>query len=326
MRRGRPSLSPQAPSHHPPALPEMLQATPDPQPLSLLTSSSTDRGEEEVQHSAQPGSVSAVGVAKQVAEGLPVQTSSSSPLAPTAVSVSVSVQDNPRSKSPASAVNAQGRPTLLPHSSLPHHASTASPEPLVPSVLMGLAAGQGRSGQPHSQPSPHSPSVLEHRSDTQASLMSHAPAGSSGPAEQPSALESSKTGHNQDPAHSEAAADYNLSSAISQQFESLPGHTPPGPTPGPKGRPPYRPPPMSQPKQEPKANTPGAEASTPGAEVSTSGASRQATQEGPGVTPSESHLRKLKADRLVSGTFDRLGQGSLGGDADAPEGNRLSDS
>lgn len=302
----------------------MLQAASERKPLSLLTSSSPGRGEEEVQHGAQPGGVSAADVAREVAESLPVQTSSSSPLGPTAVSVSVSVQDNPVSTS------AQGPPTLLPHSCLPHHTSTRSPEPLVPSLLRGLAAGQGRSGQPQSapggQPSPDSSSLLEHRSDTQASLMSHAPAGSSGPSGQPPAPHSPMTGHNQDPQHSEAAADYNLSSAISQQFKSLPGRTPPGPTHGPDHSPRNRPPPASQPKQESEASPPAPPLSQPKQEpeAGTPGAGVQATQGGPGVTPSEAHLRRLKADRLISGTFDRLGQGSLGGDADAPEDNRLS--
>ena len=70
MRRSCPSLRLERPSN-PPALPNILQATSDPKPLSLLTSSSTNSGkEEDLQRSAQPCGVSAAGVAKEVAEGL----------------------------------------------------------------------------------------------------------------------------------------------------------------------------------------------------------------------------------------------------------------
>lgn len=307
-------------------MPEVLQATIDSKSPSLLTASSTDRGEEEAEHAEQPGSVSAAAVAKEVAEGLLVPTSSSSQLEPTAVSVSVSVQDNPVGMSaaqPASAVNPQGRPTLLPHSSLPHLASTSSPGLLVPSVLRDLAAGHGPSSQPQgdsgSQRSPHSPTEVEHRGDTQATLTTCAPAGNSGLLEQQApALESATTRHHQDPPPSEAGLGdpgYNLSSAISQQFESLPGHTPPGPKHGPHHWPPNRHRPKPQPKPEPEAATPDI--------------GMQPAQDVPGIDPNLPLVRShasLMADRLISGSFDRLGQASLGSDAAASEAYRNSES
>ena len=325
-------------------MPETLQAITDLKPPSLLTSSSTKRAEEEVEHSVQPGSVSAADVAKEAA-GLPMQTSSSSQLGPTTVSVSVSVRDDPvgAPAQTATTVNPQGRPTLLPHSSLSHPASTSSPGLLVPSVLRDLAAGQGQSSQPKGGPgresSPCSPMDVEHRTnDTQAATISDAsgtthdaqissaqasgdmacPAGSSGQLEQAPALESALTGHNQDPPSSAAGVgdpNYNLKSAISQQFESLPGRTPPGPKEGPHGWPLIRSRSRPQPKPEPEAATPHA--------------SIHSTQDVPRTDPSLSHIRhhaSLTADRLISDSFDRLGQGSSGGDAAALETDSHGDS
>ena len=341
MRRGRPSLSPQAPS---PPMPETLQAITHLKPPSLLATSTTNRAEEDAEHSVQPGSVSAAAVAKEVAEGLPVQASSSSQLGSTAVSVSVSVQDNPAGASAAQAapaINPQGRPTLLPHSAASRPASTPSPGPLVPSVLRDLAAGQGLLSQPQGnhgrQHNPCSPAELEdRRNDPQATVMENAPgttldaqisaaeasvdmaypAGSSGQREQAPALESALTEHNQDPPSSEAGVgdpDYNLKRAISHQFESLPGRTPPGPKQGPHRWPPNKPRSGLQPKPETAAPD----------------ASMHATQDVPGTDPSLSHVRCCAspvADRLISDSFDRLGQGSLGGEAGAPGTDRHSDS
>lgn len=92
----------------------MTPDAPTPEPLSLLTSSFTNPGEEEVQHSAQPGGVSAAGFAKDEEEALPMQISSGLMSVP----VYVSVQDNPVSASvaaPASTAISPGR------SSLPQH-------------------------------------------------------------------------------------------------------------------------------------------------------------------------------------------------------------
>lgn len=342
MRRGRPSLSPQAPSHTS-AMPETLQAITDLKPPSLLTSSSTNRAEEE-EHSVQPGSVSAATVAKEVV-GLPMRTSSSSQLGPTTVSVSVSVRDDPVSApaQTASTVKPQGRPTLLPHSSLSRPASTSSPELQVPSVLRDLAAEQGQSSQPKSgsgrEPSPCSPKDLEHRrNDTQAATINDAsgtthdaqissaqtsgdmacPACSSGQLEQAPALDSAVTGHNQDPPSSAAGVgdpNYNLKYAISQQFESLPGRTTPGPKESLHAWLPIRSRSRPQPKPEPEAATPDA--------------SIHSTQEMPGTDPSLSHIRHhaaLTADRLISDSFDRLGRGSSCSDAAALKTDRHGDS
>ena len=330
MRKDRPSLSLQAPSQAP-AVPKLLQAITDLKPPSLPTSSSTNRAEEDVEHSVQPGSMSAAAVAKEVAD-LPMQTSQ---LAPTTVSVSVSVQDKSVGTSAAqaaSAVNPQGRPTLLPHSSVSRPATTSSPEPMVPSMLRDLAAGQGQSSQPQVDPgrqhSPGNPMELEHsRNETQAMTTQQAqissaeasggvacPAGSSRQLEQAPAPESALTGHNQEPPSSQAGAgdpDYNLDSAISQQFESLPGRMPPGPKQGPHCLPPIRLRSRPQPKLEPPD------------------ASMHSLQDEPWTDPSLSHIRReasLTADRLITDSFDRLGQGSLGGDAGAPEIDRHSDS
>ena len=325
-------------------MPETLQAITDLEPSSLLTFSATNRAEADVEHSVQPGDVSAAAVAKEVAEGLPMQASSFSQLGPTAVSVSVSVRDDPAGASAAQAapaVNPQGRPTLLPHSAASHPDSTPSPGPMVPSVLRDLAAGQGPSNQPQGnhgrQHSPYSPAELEdRRNDTQATVMENAtgtthdaqissaeasvdmtcPAGSSGQAEQAPALEPALTGHNQDPPSSEAGVgdpDYNLKSAISHQFESLPGRTPPGLKQAPHRWPPNKP--RSKPQPKPGAAAPDA--------------SMHATQDVPETDPSLSHVRchaSPVADRLISDSFDRLGQGSLGGEAGAPETDRHSDS
>ena len=359
MRRGRPSLSPQAPTQAP-VISDILQVNHGPVPPAL-GSPSTNTGQEEVEHNARPARVSAAAVAMQVAAALPVQPSSNT-LAPTAVSVSVSVQDNPVSASaaqPASAVHPHGQPTLLPRSSSPPVASSAVPGPPVPSMLRDLAAGQGHLGQPSGthgrQHGSHTSTEVEYRDQTQASPMDDAPgtvhnagissiqttgdtACPSGHVGEPSAPESAMPGHITQPPPSGAEdPDYNLDSAITQQFHSLPGRGPPGPKPerwsGANAgiqstqdsslslhvR-------MTQHQQ----TQPKREAATPNAGV-------QPTQGVLGMDPSLSHHVSMAeqhpqprpeaamADRLISDRFDRLGRSNSGGVATASGTDRHTD-
>lgn len=248
-RRGRPSPSRQAPPPAP-VMPETLQVTTDPKPPTL-GGSPINQGEEEVDPR-----VSAAAVAMEVADALPAQTSSSQPR-PTAVSVSVSVRDNPVSTSaaqPASAVNPHGRVTLLPRSSSPPVTSTTPQGPLGPSVLTNPAAGQGQSGQPPDsrgrQLSPPHPTEAECRTHpqaapTSAALASHTikdagtnspqapdetahPTDSSDHVGQPPALEPPMAGPSHPTPSKAGQLEYNLSSAIGHQFDSILGCSPAG--------------------------------------------------------------------------------------------------
>lgn len=339
-RRGRPSPSRQAP---PPSqvIPQTLQATTDPKP-PVLGVSSSKQGEEEV-----GPTVSAAALAMEVADALPAHTSSSQPQ-PIAVSVSVSVRDNPVS---TSAFASHSHPTLLPHASSPPNTSASCQGPLVLPVPTNPAAGQGQSSQPSDghgrQHSPPHPTQAERQSHTPASLMSAAPrivqdaatsslqtvgevahpAGSSGPVEQPSALDPPMTGNTSHPPPSEAGhLDYNLSSAISHQFESLPIRSSPRPMPH-SWRYPRPPVPEHQPGPMPPSSG-DARPPKPQPEAGTSDVSVQPPQDVPVMDPSLSHPFKL-AERLISDSFDRLGQGNSGGEgaaaseADRPTDDRL---
>lgn len=243
--------------------------------------SSQRNGEEEALH---PADTSAVAVASHVAGALPAQTSSSSQPLPTSVSVSVSVHEPSVSTSahPIQEPHLHGRPTLLSHTSSPALASSSTSGPLLPSLLRALAPGQVQAEQPSNRPiRQHSPRPLVQSPAAEVSSQS-----------QPD-LDVSQAGPSSR-LPSTAAEDhkYDLSSAISKQFGSLPApqrSTVPQSAPRPIER-----------GQEPRAHP---------AVIDDLLAKTQ-------VQAQSQHGQETNvsvAGRLVSDSFDRLGQGNFGG-------------
>lgn len=229
---------------HPPSSlsvsPARRQATPERKsPLRLVTQA------EDLRQHAQLATAGLVSGAQSATTSLDANST------PTAVAVTVAVEDRPLPASSGVAntgnIAEQQMPTLLPSSSSAHKPAAHTSLPLVPSVLGALSHAQGRKQQPHIDE--HSPSVQaqlqgqthgqpsEHQTQPQSARQAAANEPESEPAvqihpspstQQPAgdiadATEHTSSAARASPSGQHAEQPFSLASAVAERFQHPPG-------------------------------------------------------------------------------------------------------
>ena len=319
--RGRPLCTSQGSPQGPPQLADATPQNAFDHKLAMLRASPSRLKEEEEQAglSQQPtdesGADTAAAVARHVAQTLPSHPSSSSQAQPAAVSVSVSVQDDPVSALLARPTHTSYRPTLLPRSPSPPTARTSSP--LVSALLGALASGQGQGalGQHARQGSPVLPRAAESQSEHQsvpdhpawpmreAELSAAQAADAAEPSDQHFSLDTAMARHFSQNSSPEIGSD-------SYRHISTHSHPVKDPSQQPSS---LRAAVQSDPCPEAK---PGSSSDDPQSSAAVHVASAAS---GKGQLPASSLCRgdaSSVADQLISESFDKLGQGTPSGTRD----------